>query len=146
MKIEEHHLWHGAVLQQIAEYDDFTAINKISGSPRSAYNVNQDTALWVKYRSGPPYQFNFSVDDQREIEELYERYDGRVWIALVCGEAREICALSYYQYRGLQNAKSRAFAITVTLKPRKSFRVSAGGQRLKVTIPRSAFPRKLFGG
>jgi len=145
MRIRQHHLWHGAALQQIAEYHEFTAINRIDGGGRCAYLINDKIPLWVKYRSESPYHFTFTLDDQRKIETLYERYNDQIWIALVCGKLREICLLSYYQYRTLWNGPSRAFSISVWAEHGKCFRVRSGRQELAKTIPKNAFPRKLFG-
>ena len=145
MTIREHEKWHGAALQQIVEYARFTAINKSEGDRRSTYLINHNRGLFVKHSSAPPYQFVFGDADQKEIEKLAGRCPGGVWIALVCCMEAEVCLISYDQFRHLAQGRDGCFSITASARPGRSFRVSSGGRRLEGTIPRSAFPKRLFG-
>ena len=50
MKIGNEHLYHGAVLNQIAEHPQFTAINalRVGGeTSRSAFKINNDIAVYI---------------------------------------------------------------------------------------------------
>ena len=54
MTIRDKHLYHGAVLNQIAEHPRFTAINalKIVGEIfHNAVKVNDDIVVYLKYRT-----------------------------------------------------------------------------------------------
>ena len=56
MKIDDDHMYHGAVLLQIAEHPRFTAINTIELSgqkSRSAYRINDRIGIFLKYASKP---------------------------------------------------------------------------------------------
>ena len=54
MKIQDEHFYHGAVLNQIAEHEQFTAINALTvygKKVKGAYKVNNDIAVYLKYAS-----------------------------------------------------------------------------------------------
>ena len=52
MKINKEHLYHGAALNQIAEHEQFTAINTLEINEirsRSAFKINQKISIYLKY-------------------------------------------------------------------------------------------------
>ena len=67
MKINDDHMYHGAALTQIAEHEQFTAINAFEHggkTSRSAFIVNHDIGVYLKYAGKPvgrykEYQFTF---------------------------------------------------------------------------------------
>ena len=81
MKINDDHMYHGAALTQIAEHPQFTAINSFhrgSQKSRSAFRVNDDVGIYLKYsRNATPafgeYPFTFSEPNLEEIEALSQK-------------------------------------------------------------------------
>ena len=93
-------MYHGAALTQVAEYPTFKAINsfepKKGEKSRSAFSVNHDTGIYLKYASAPnkafrEYSFVFTRANFDELEALKAKYGSRVFIILVCVKAKEIC-------------------------------------------------------
>lgn len=166
MKIHIHHMYHGAALIQIAESPQFTAINslRIPGvRARNAYKINDNIGIHLKYASRPSngqmeYPFTFSTDERRELEEI-GRVVSRLFIALVCVQAGEICCLPYDKLCELvERRKSEKggveegqYVILVTAHPRQRLRayVKAPGKRRApigepMIVERNEFPRVLF--
>lgn len=95
MHINDDHLYHGAALTQIAEFPTFKAINafepKKGEKSRSAFIVNHDTGIYLKYASKPvgpfkEYVFTFTESNLAELETL-KAHHARVFIVLVCRKA-----------------------------------------------------------
>ncbi len=168
MKIDKEHLYHGAALIQIAEHKLFTAINslKVGGKiTRAAYKVNDDIAVYFKYRCeavGPfnEYQFTFKPENIAEIEAI-ARSNPKCFIALVCVGLREIACITYAQLAELLRKRNAALkkigrnevlkTVLVTAEKGKKLRVyvnepghknSALG---KILISRNCFPDDIFG-
>jgi len=91
VRIHDDHLYHGAVLIQIAEHASFTAINSFklaSGTSRSAYRINDDMGVYLKYASKPKgpfkeYAFTFHEPHLAELKEI-SKTTSNVLVALVC--------------------------------------------------------------
>lgn len=165
MKINDDHLYHGAVLTQIAEHDQFTAINalKVNGDrSRSAFRVNDDIGVYLKYATKPTESFNeypFTFNRQH-LEELAAVADmvQRVFLALVCVKARQICLVKYGQLETLVKRRSKdkgadedQYTLLATLPEGGKFRVyvNAPGRRKTmlgkpILVARNAFPDRLF--
>jgi hypothetical protein len=165
MNIHDDHLYHGAALIQIAEHNQFTAINslKINGEfVRVAYRINDDIAVYLKYASKPTkafkeYPFTFTRNHLVELAAI-SAVNPRTFVALVCVKDRAICCISYTQLLALVSLREQAkgspedqYVVLVTLPAGKSFRVyvnvpgkkkTALGKMLKV--PRNAFPNLIF--
>ncbi|EPM4291325.1 hypothetical protein ACTJ2N_000491 [Vibrio fluvialis] len=154
----------GAAVMQIAEHEQFTAINalKINGkSISNAFLVNHDTAVLCKYASEPnsidEYVFTFNEEHMGNISELSEKY-AKIYFGLVCVEDGEICCLSKEQFDQLidyrktsAKADESSYSILITIQSGASFRacVNAAGKRghfagKKLTIARKNFPNALF--
>lgn len=166
MKIDNDHMFHGAALTQIAQDPHFTAINaiKLNGVVSdSTFRINNDIGIHVKYCSIKPvgryreYPFSFSQAHLDHLQELAKATD-RVFVALVCVKAREICCLSHGELQELVNRRRRAigrpeaqYRIPVTLAHHGRFRVYVDQPRKKGTtigdailVARNAFPKRLF--
>ena len=137
MKITNEHLHHGAVLNQIAEHRQFTAINalKVKGKvSRSAFKVNDDIGVYLKIASNPKgrfkeYQFTFNQRHIKELREIAEAGND-LHLALICMKDREICCLPYKDLadmfenrRKAQGRQEDQYQLLVTLKPGQAFRV-----------------------
>lgn len=166
MKINDDHMYHGAALTQIAEHPEFTAINVFrdnNGISRSAFRINDDIGVFLKYASNPKpphgeYQFEFLTEHLDELEEMAARVSG-IFVALVCVAGRHICCLPYSDLCKLVRRRRSArgydedhYTILVTLPPGKAFRVYVNAPGVKNTmqgkpilIRRSDFPDALFG-
>lgn len=164
MKINYEHLYHGAALNQIAEDPHFTAINafRYAGQvSRSAFRINDDIGVYLKYCSEPTgsfheYKFTFQKEHLDELAELAAKCE-RVFLAFVCVKDGHICCLPYGDFvklvrarRGKKGADEDQYQILVTLPKGGAFRVyvNAPGVRKKmlgeIKIARNAFPVRLF--
>jgi len=165
MNIKDDHLYHGAALIQIAEHPQFTAINSIktvNAVSRSAYRINDDIAVYLKYASTEPnasgeFVFTFTTEHLNELQALAQGAQ-KLFIALVVVKGREICVLSYAELQALigyrttsKGAPESSYSILLTLKKGSAFRayVNAAGTKGKfagkqLIIPRNKFPGYLF--
>lgn len=164
MKIRDDHLYHGAALIQIAEHDQFTAINSLKIGKkvsRVAYKINDDIAVYFKYASQPkkPYSEYVFTFNQEHLDDLtkIDRASGKTFIALVCVKDREICCFNYSKLSEMAQAratrakqKEPSLNVMVTVPKGKSLRVyvNAPGERGislgESIISRSLFPNVIF--
>jgi hypothetical protein len=165
MKIRLEHQNIGAAVMQIAEHDQFTAINalKLNGKAISnAFLINSHIAVLCKYATEPnrtgEYVFTFSEDQMQTLSQLLPKHES-LFFGLVCVEGSEVCCLSKAQFEELLGYRKESagknesqYAILVTIKAGASFRVcvNAAGKKGKyagnqLTIPRKAFPDAMFG-
>ena len=165
MKIRDEHLYHGAVLNQIAEHQRFTAINalKVEGKiSRSAFKANDDIGVYLKLSRKPKkgafkeYQFTFNQRHIKELKQIDEAGND-LYLALICVEDREICCLPYKQLMDLieerrtaRGKKENQYQLLITLEPKQVFRVymnapGTKGQSLGLLkIPRNRCLDALF--
>jgi len=165
MHINDDHLYHGAALTQIAEYPTFKAINAFEvedgEKSRSAFIVNHDTGIYLKYASKPSehyreYVFTFTTSNLGELKALTTHYD-RVFVVLVCIRAKEICVLTFDEFEKHRSKRETAFGgvepqyqLLVTARTNKGFRVymnQPGKRKLSLpqqTVARRRFPRAIF--
>lgn len=165
MKINDDHMYHGAALTQIAEHEQFTAINVFEHDgrkSRSAFIVNHDIGVYLKYAGRPvgrykEYQFTFLSDHLGELDRLDQKTN-KVFVALVCVKDRQICVLSLAQLRELLKRREKSagrkegqYVIGATLPEGKAFRVyvNTPGKRGEtlgkaVVVTRNKFPNALF--
>lgn len=154
----------GAAVMQIAEHQNFTAINrlKVGGDLiNNGFLINGDIAVLCKYASEPngsnEYIFNFNSDHMENIAKI-QKGKHRLFLALVCVEDGEICCLSEAEFDTLiANRKKSAgadedqYQILVTAPKGASLRayVNAAGKKGKtagkmLTVARNAFPQTIF--
>lgn len=165
MTIRDKHLYHGAVLNQIAEHPRFTAINalKIVGEIfHNAVKVNDDIVVYLKYRRDPTathgeYVFNFNAANLSELERI-RRAANDLYLALVCVSDSEVCCFRYEDMADLLAARKQAvgniepqYSVLVTLNEGEGFRVNVNAPGVKneyigdpVIVPRNACPNALF--
>lgn len=164
MKINDDHLYHGAVLTQVAEHPQFTAINAFEsgqGISRSAFLINHDVGVFLKYatKTKAPYseyQFTFTSSHLKEIAAIQTK-SKRVYIALVCVKDRQIGCISWDDLQEMINerkaqkgSKESAYTILVVCPKGKKLRAymnAPGVRKTKLTehlLSRSAFPGVLF--
>ena len=159
------HEYIGAALMQIAEHEQFTAINsmQIKGAKiNNAFKINNNIGLLCKYASEPnsggEYLFTFQEDHLDAIHKIAKHND-HAYFALVCIEDAEICCLSIEDLNTLIDYRKKSagrdedvYQILVTAEQGKSLRayVNAAGKKStiagkKITVARNAFPNVLFG-
>jgi hypothetical protein len=165
MKVNDEHFYHGAALMQIAEDDNFTAINPLvlnGWNSRIAFLVNTDIAVYPKYAGAPhgtygEYVFNFKPENVEELERIAGRY-ANTFILLVCVAEREVCCLTFEEFRDLYRRwvdqvvdDGKQFTLLVTTPKGRKCRVyvNAPGRRNRrlgdeLLRSRRAFPRMLF--
>ena len=104
MKIRLEHKNIGAAVMQIAEHEQFTAINtlKIDGTAvNNGFLVNTDIAVLCKYASEPnnvgEYPFAFNKEHLDLIKKSRKKHEN-FYFGLVCVEDTEICCLSGSQF------------------------------------------------
>ena len=165
MRIKKDHYYHGAVLNQIAEHEQFTAINalKVQGNTsRSAFKVNNDIAVYLKYASVPSapydeYVFTFNKAQLSELAAIDSAGDA-LYLALICVQDNEVCCLPYSDFSQLISRRKQAssrqktqYSLLVTLKKNEAFRVYMNAPGMKkpflcepLKVKRNACPNSLF--
>jgi hypothetical protein len=166
MHIDDDHMFHGAALIQIAEHEQFTAINslKIQGAVVPvAYRINDDIAVYLKYASKPSgnqyreYPFTFKRDHLKELESIFKS-NPKLFIGLVCVKDRCICCVSYNQLAELIERRKKSkgsdedqYVILVTAPKGKAFRVYVNAANKKnrllgkaLIVARNTFPNAIF--
>lgn len=118
MKIRMEHEYIGAALMQIAEHEQFTAINamQIKGEKiNNAFKINNNIGLLCKYASEPngmnEYLFTFHADHLNAIQKIAKHND-QAFLALVCVEDAEICCLSIEEFNNLIGNRKKSAAET----------------------------------
>lgn len=165
MKITLAHKCIGAALMQIAEHEQFTAINAmmIKGkSINNAFKINNNIGLLCKYASEPndggEYLFTFQSDHVAAVAKIAKHND-HTFIALVCIEDAEICCLTVDQFNTLIESRKKSagqdedtYQVLVTAEQGNSLRAYVNAARVKgkiagdpFVIPRKAFPNDIFG-
>ena len=103
------------------------------------------------------YSFTFHSDHLACVRALAASHD-KAYVALVCVEAREVCAISADELAQLVQDRQRAkggredqYVVIVTAEPRKSLRVYVNYPGRRATVlgkplikSRNAFPDVLF--
>lgn len=134
MKIRTEHQNLGAALMQIAEDDNFTAINplKLKGDKiNNAFLINADTCIFLKYGQEPKptreYQFTYTREHLEAVYGAAEHYS--VFVGLVCVEDQEICCLDLSQLKSMIEARRKthgqeeeSYQVLVTAPDGKSLR------------------------
>ncbi len=165
MRIDDDHMFHGAALIQIAEDPQFTAINSFKlagGVSRSAYRINDNIGVYLKYASKPTpphreYFFTFQKEHLAELDEIGKATQ-KVFAALVCVKARQVCCLPYADLKNLIDARANAkgskenqYLLLVTVPANKRFRVYVNAPGVRntmlgkpVVISRNDFPGVIF--
>lgn len=163
--IREEHLYHGAVLNQIADHKQFTAINALKVgrvTSRSAFKVNDDIAVYIKYAAKPTgtykeYVFTFNKANMKELIDT-DKAGNSLHLALVCVKDKEICCFPYAEFEKLIAMRQREagrietqYTLLVTLKQGEAFRVymmQPGRKKVYLANPmkvrRNACPNALF--
>src|SRR6266849_4224234 len=99
MHIYDRDLPYGAALKQIADHRLFKSINAEWNSDkksRCAFRVNTDIGVYIRLATKPvngEYVFNFKRAQTQEIKEMKKSCKGKVFIVLICYNAREICVM-----------------------------------------------------
>lgn len=172
MRINDDHMYHGAALTQIAEHERFTAINSIrlddDRPSRSAFLINAGIVIYLKYATessmqGDDYIFTFNQSQKDELRYLRRAYRNGIFIALICVDERQICCISYDEFRRWLRSRRDALqdlerdtheessTILVQLQPGQRFQVNMNlpgsrGRYLDAPqrVPRNRFPNVLF--
>jgi hypothetical protein len=172
MYIHDDHMHYGSAIIQVAEDRHCTAIKALhycGRLSRCAFRVEfrkKRIGLYVKYRSEPdvrkPPLYNFPVDKYNlgELESMRKKRRLRVFLALVCVKASQICCLPYKDFRRMIEKRREEigkrepqYVIKVSLPRGCYFRVGVstpgkkGGMETlleKMQIPQSNFPKGLF--
>lgn len=158
MKIIRENLLHGAVIQRIVEWKDFTSINSLEVKGKKipcAYQVNK-FGVFCRYsseiRSSGEYVFNFEASALEAVLSSEQRQ--KTHIALICVEDLEICLVDAVVLKEMLAQRQELLGkpettLTVFVRIDRSFKVYASsGVRGKpicvTTIRKNAFPKKLF--
>jgi hypothetical protein len=168
VKIEDQHLYHGAALTQIAEDDEFTAINPLSLMGKrlsSAFRINDNIGVYLKYNAVKPksngeFPFTFSQDNLTEIAGMAEQLQlKKVFVVLVCYTPREVCVVTWKRFKEMIAVREKAtgkpedqYVVLVTAPKNSKLRVylnapGTKGKLLKHTVTkvaRNSFPGMLF--
>lgn len=164
MKIRTEHQNLGAALMQIAEDDNFTAINPLrvkSDKINNAFLINTDTCVFLKYGQEPKqtgeYQFTYTREHLESVYGAAEHYK-KVFVGLVCVEDQEVCCIDLAQLdamikarRATHGADEESYQVLVTVPEGKSLRAytNASGRKGVIAgkehvVARNRFPGCLF--
>lgn len=165
MHIADDHLYHGAALIQIAEHEQFTAINALTLKKKTVsswFKINDHIAVYFKYAADKKepydeYVFTFKSEHIQTIRAIAAAHD-RAVIALVCVEARQICALTADDLADMIAERQKSaggpedqYTLLVTAEKGKSLRAymnkagKKGTSLKKRVVARNAFPNCVFG-
>ena len=167
MNIKDQHLYHGAALMKIAEDEEFTAINRLDvlGKPSSsAFRINDNIGVYLKYNAAKPkangeFPFTFSQDNLKELADMKGKLK-KVFVVLVCHDAREVCVISLERLHEMIDIRKVAasepegqYVILVTAQKNSKLRayMNAPGKKGKLLrktdtkVARNDFPALLFG-
>lgn len=164
VKIRTEHQNLGAALMQIAEDDNFTAINplKLGGNTiNNAFLINADTCVFLKYGQEPKstgeYQFTFTTEQLSNLHSA-ERHYQKIFIGLICVEDQEICCLELKQLKSMIRSRKDtaggdedSYQVLVVVPQGKSLRAYTNAANRKgqiagkpTVVSRSRFPGCLF--
>jgi hypothetical protein len=158
--------YHGAAMIKIAEYPQFKAINSFEPTPGqksySAFTVNDDTGVYLKYGSNPTktfkeYSFVFNKANFAELAALKVKYKERVFLLLICVRAKCVCVLELEELemkRAQRESKKGApedqYQLLVAVRPNKRFEVYMNVPGVRKTaltrtfVNRNEFPKAIF--
>src|ERR1700730_747615 len=113
MRINDDHMYHGSALTQLAEHPQFTAINALhkgAQKSRSAFRVNDDVGIYLKYATAATkpfdeYPFTFLQQHIDEVEALFHKTE-KVYVILVCVQAKQICCIRRNELQDLLHSGS----------------------------------------
>jgi hypothetical protein len=141
MKVQEQDVFHGPGLVQIVEHQSFKALNR--GSEKYGhYLINADRHVFAKYskKKTSPWSFTFGLDDLQAINDA----GSLTYVMLACGHVT-LCALTLDELTEVIDLKAAtAQTVTVEVPKRGSCHVKGSKGRMKLAVPHSAFPEKLF--
>ncbi|MGE5403316.1 MAG: hypothetical protein ACM3PP_00050 [Candidatus Saccharibacteria bacterium] len=143
MKIQENDLFHGAVLTQIAQYNESVRISKINDKI-GCYLIDNESLILIKYRTPnmAPWSFRLSEADRYMLMTLDE--ETRFFLVLVCGGVT-ICVLDKEEINELVDVSlEEDCSISVNLTYRTSMWVRGTHGELRHSIRHSDFPKKIF--
>jgi hypothetical protein len=136
--------YHGVVLSRLVRGVRFPI--RISTHPRcrSAYEVNDSAALYVKYSTSRmgPWLFVFKRAHHAEIAEL-SRIREAVFLVLVCGAEGIVCLASRDYERALAAGEESDGWIRAVRGHRTKFTVTGSGC-LKAQVSDDEFPTKVY--
>jgi hypothetical protein len=144
MKIKDQHVYHGAALAQIVEFESFKALNKVD-EKYGHYLVNTNRRLVLKYATaGQPWKFTFSVEDLQILAEDVDLKRVSVFVVLVCAH-ETVCVLTSDQFMSVIDIYDpRQQAVSVHFPAGGGMRVDGSLGRLRSVVPHTAFPEVIF--
>ena len=145
MKIQEKDIYHGSALTQIAEDPTFKALNK-ADARYGHYQVNTNRRLLVKYskKERTPWQFTFTDDDIRTINDDLRRKDDRTFVVLVCGHEC-VAILDAAQINEVLDLSQLAVQwVKIELPSGGSMRASGTKGSCRYAVKHKDFPEKIF--
>jgi hypothetical protein len=135
---------HGAVLARLVREGGSVRL-RLHGAGRSAYVVDECVALYIKYSTSrmSPWSFSFSREHQEDIRSLGDEI-GLVCLVLVCGEDGMVCLTEPELREVLDDRFEDIEWVRASRRPGTQFGIAGSDGRLRLKVPDSAFPEKLF--
>lgn|SRR5690606_30832671 len=144
MNVLDKERYHGAALTQLVESSGFGCIRKASRT-FGHYEINEARRLLVRHSAAAasPWCFKMRPKDLSPLRaDLAAGHD--VFLCLVCG-SEAICLLTADQLRHVIALEAdEAQTIRVYARARTSIHVAGSRGELPGTVPRHAFPGRLF--
>jgi hypothetical protein len=145
MKIQEQDRYHGPALMQIVEHDSFKALNK-TDEKYGHYLVNNDTRLWIKYRTTEKRDWRFTIQPSEAADLAADfKLTKKTYLILVCGK-HTICCLDRAQIESLIDAKDASSQwIRVEAPAHKNMRITGSlNKRNPILFAHKRFPSCIF--
>ena len=144
--IRDYEFHHGGALVHLLQASDqLCAISKLPADTNSAYLINQNTAIYIKYSTKrlSPWRFTFHTEHQAEIENIKAKFP-RLFILLVCNNDGVVC-LSYRELKTiLDEQHDPAEWVSAARSKRQMYTVNGSNGSLEFKVGASDFPSKLF--
>jgi hypothetical protein len=142
MAIDDHDLYYGTALKQIADHKLFKSINaewQANKKSRCAYRINMDIGVYIRAATKPvngEYVFNFKKENTDEMTALEGLCKKGVFVVLVCYNAKAISkGARGAQYR--QICVLRPSQISALIKTRGAGIPADAQHNILITVPHS---------
>jgi hypothetical protein len=143
--IRDNERYHGVVLSRLVRGAEAMVRVAVHPRLRSAYIVNREAALYVKFSTSrlSPWSFVFSQRHHAELAYLREEF-ALTLVALVCGGDGIVCLTAAEYLDLVENGSRLGEWVRVSRGPRARYAVSGSSGRPAHRISNSEYPAKLL--
>ena len=138
--------FYGAAIARLCRESPPTGLSiRMYGEGRSAYVIEEEVGLYIKYSTNrmSPWTFSFQVEHQDEIATLRSEFTD-VFVALICGFDGIACLTGAEYQRVLDDDPKPGEWIKAARMPREKYSITGSDDRTVHKIGDNEFPAKLF--